>query len=235
MKTFAILLVAGKSTRFENKVSKQVFLLKGKPVFTYPLDALLHNSSIDEVIVVTNPEIKSEIENYVGNNPNVKVCLGGETRQLSVRNGLAVLNAEENDVVLIHDGARPLLDDDIINRTIKAAKEFGAVTTSLPMEDTVAIQDFEEHIVGMTDRTSLVKIQTPQAFKFGIINEAHKLASDSTATDDCSLVMKMLIQVKLIPGSKKLAKLTTVDDINYLETYIKWQNTRLTTLLKAQS
>ena len=123
--------------------------------------------------------------------------------------------------VLIHDGARPLLDEDIINRTIEAAKEFGAVTTSLPMEDTVAIQDFEEHIIGMTDRSSLVKVQTPQAFKYGIINEAHKLASDSHATDDCSLVMKMLVQVKLIPGSKKLAKLTTMEDINYLETFIK--------------
>ena len=103
------------------------------------------------------------------------------------------------------------------------------------MEDTVAIQDFEEHIIGMTDRSSLVKVQTPQAFKFGIINEAHKLAKDSEATDDCSLVMKMLIQVKLIPGSKKLAKLTTVEDIKYLETFIKWQNTKLMTLLKVQS
>lgn len=221
MKTFAILLVAGQSTRFECKTSKQVFLLKGKPVFSYPLDALLNNTSIDEIIVVTNEEHKSDIENYINNNPKAKVCLGGETRQISVEHGLAMLEAEENDIVLIHDGARPLLDDDIINRTIDAAKQFGAVTTSLPIEDTVAIQDFEEHIIGMTDRTSLVKIQTPQAFNYGIINEAHKLATDSTATDDCSLVMKMLIQVKLIPGNKKLAKLTTVDDINYLETFIK--------------
>lgn len=221
MKTFAILLVAGKSTRFESNISKQVFLLKGKPVFSYPLDALLNNSSIDEVVVVTNEDHKSEIENYIGVNPKVKVCLGGKTRQISVEHGLALLNADENDIVLIHDGARPLLDDGIINRTIAATKEFGAVTTSLPMEDTIAIQDFEEHIIGMTDRTSLVKVQTPQAFKFGIINEAHKLATNSTATDDCSLVMKMLVQVKLIPGSKKLAKLTTVEDINYLETFVK--------------
>lgn len=221
MKTFAILLVAGKSTRFENSISKQVFLLKGKPVFTYPLDALVNCSSVDEIVVVTDKEHKSEIEHYINNNPKVKVCLGGETRQLSVENGLALLKADENDIVLIHDGARPLLDEDIINRTIGAAKEFGAVTTSLPMEDTVAIQDFEEHIIGMTDRSSLVKVQTPQAFKYGIISEAHKLASDSHATDDCSLVMKMLVQVKLIPGSKKLAKLTTMEDINYLETFIK--------------
>lgn len=226
MKTFAILLVAGKSTRFESNISKQVFLLKGKAVFAYPLDALINSSSIDEIVVVTTEEHKSEIENYVNNNPKVKVCLGGETRQISVERGLAKLNADDNDVVLIHDGARPLLDEDIISRTVEAAKQFGAVTTSLPMEDTVAIQDFEEHIIGMTDRTSLVKVQTPQAFKFGIINEAHKLATDSSATDDCSLVMKMLIQVKLIPGSKKLAKLTTVEDIKYLETFIKWQNTK---------
>lgn len=226
MKTFAILLVAGKSTRFENSISKQVFLLKGKPVFTYPLDALVNCSSTDEIVVVTSEEHKSEIEDYINNNPKVKVCLGGETRQLSVENGLALIKADENDIVLIHDGARPLLDEEIINRTITAAKEFGAVTTSLPMEDTVAIQDFEEHIIGMTDRSSLVKVQTPQAFKYGIISEAHKLANGSAATDDCSLVMKMLIQVKLIPGSKKLAKLTTLEDINYLETFIKWQNTK---------
>ena len=227
MKTFAILLVAGKSTRFENNISKQIFLLKGKPVFSYPLDTLINCTTIDQVIVVTNNETKNEIENYIGNNSKVSVCLGGETRQLSVENGLGMIkDASLDDIVIIHDGARPLLDEEIIIRTVEAAKVDGAVTTFLPMEDTVAFSDFNEHIAGFADRTNLVKIQTPQAFKYGIISEAHKLATDTFATDDCSLVMRTLMQVKLVPGSKKLAKLTTLEDVNYLETFIKWQNTK---------
>ena len=223
MKIFAILLVAGKSTRFENNVSKQVFLLKGKPVFSYPLLALAKSKVINEVIVVSNDEHKSEINSFIASNKLTNVCLceGGETRQLSVEEGLKCINADPDDIVLIHDGARPLLDEEIIERTVEAAKVAGAVTTFLPMEDTVAFSDFEEHIAGFADRTNLVKIQTPQAFKYAVISEAHKLANDSLATDDCSLVMRTLMQVKLVPGSKKLAKLTTIEDVNYLETFIK--------------
>lgn len=228
MKTFAILLVAGKSTRFECNISKQVFLLKGKPVFSYPLNALANSKAIDELIVVTDESHKAEIEQFISDNGfAAKVCLGGETRQKSVENGLACIsNADPEDVVIIHDGARPLIDAEIIERTVAEAKSAGAVTTFLPMEDTVAFSDFNEHIAGFADRTNLVKIQTPQAFKYAIITEAHKLATDSFATDDCSLVMKTLMQVKLVPGSKKLAKLTTIEDVNYLETFIKWQNTK---------
>ncbi len=228
MKTFAILLVAGKSTRFENKISKQVFLLKGKPVFTYPLLSLAKSKIIDEVIVVSNNDSQSQISDFIKENKlnNVQLCLGGETRQLSVEAGLKCINADPDDIVLIHDGARPLLDEEIIERTVEAAKSAAAVTTFLPMEDTVAFSDFEEHIAGFADRTNLVKIQTPQAFKYAVISEAHKLATDSLATDDCSLVMRTLMQVKLVLGSKKLAKLTTIEDVNYLETFIKWQNTK---------
>lgn len=223
MKTFAILLVAGKSTRFENNVSKQVFLLKGKPVFSYPLLALAKSKVIDEIIVVSDGENQVKILDFINENKlnNVHLCLGGATRQLSVEEGLKCINADPDDIVLIHDGARPLLDEEVIERTVEAANTAGAVTTFLPMEDTVAFSDFEEHIAGFADRTNLVKIQTPQAFKYAVISEAHKLATDTQATDDCSLVMRTLMQVKLVPGSKKLAKLTTIEDVNYLETFIK--------------
>lgn len=224
MKTFAILLVAGKSTRFEYNTSKQVFLLKSKPVFSYPLNALANSKVIDEVIVVSDTSHIEEIANYIKTNnlSCVHVCEGGETRQQSVEKGLACIqNANPDDIVIIHDGARPLIDEEIISRTVEEAMKFSAVTTFLPMEDTIAFSDFDEHIAGFADRTQLVKIQTPQAFKYAVIVEAHKLAADSFATDDCSLVMRTLMQVKLVPGSKKLAKLTTIEDINYLETFIK--------------
>ena len=218
MKTFAILLVAGKSTRFESNISKQIFLLKGKPVFSYPLDTLINCTTIDQVIVVTNNETKNEIENYIGNNSKVSVCLGGETRQLSVENGLGMIkDASLDDIVIIHDGARPLLDEEIIIRTVEAAKVDGAVTTFLPMEDTVAFSDFNEHIAGFADRTNLVKIQTPQAFKYGIICAAHNAAKDELATDDCTLVKNLGYKVKIVPGDKKLLKITTKEDIKILE------------------
>lgn len=229
MKSFAILLVGGKSTRFESKVNKQLSLLNGKPVFSYPLLAIYNSKAFDQIIVVVNNHIVDEIKEYciVNNIFSIKFAEAGETRQLSVENGLAsITGAEADDIVLIHDGARPLLDEEIILRSIESAKTFGAVTTYLPMEDTVAFADFDGKIAGFADRSQLVKIQTPQTFKYGVIMEAHKYALNDKATDDCSLVMRTFMQVKLIEGSKKLAKLTTIDDLKYLETFTKWQNTK---------
>lgn len=222
MKTFAIVLVAGNSTRFENKISKQMFLLAGKPVFSYSLNAFAKSDLIDEVAIVTSKKHFKKIEEYVTTNKlqKAKVVLGGSTRQESVKNGLdSFAYATEDDYVIIHDGARPLIDDKIIELVIKSVKKNAAVTTALPMEDTIVTSD-KNSIVEFEDRTKLSKVQTPQAFKFDLIKKAHETKTKN-ATDDCSLVMKMGVEVKLIPGSKQLTKITTIEDIKYLETFIK--------------
>lgn len=229
MKVVAVVLVAGKSTRFGADVSKQVFLLGGKPVFSFPVDAFAKSKLIDEVCVVTDETNESQIKDYIEKSgyKNVNVILGGETRQESVRNGLNSLKKyDNNDFIIIHDGARPLVDEEIIERTINEVKKYDAVTTYVSCEDTMAVSDGGNSIIEFIDRRKLVRIQTPQAFNLGLLREAHSSARNDLATDDCSLVMGIPHQVKLIEGSKKLTKLTTIEDVKILENYLKWQNTK---------
>lgn len=223
MKAVGVILVAGNSTRFENDVSKQLFLLAGKPVFAHSLEAFYKSSCIDEVCIVTNKDNILEIEKYVKINKltKVKVIVGGKTRQESVENSLKYYeNLSDDDVIIIHDGARPLIDGETIDAILSAVNKYGAVTTAIPMEDTVSFIK-SNSIASFADRSQMARIQTPQAFKFGILKKAHINAKNLNATDDCSLVMALPHEVKLIPGSKKLSKITTIEDIKYLETFIK--------------
>ena len=167
----------------------------------------------------TAKEIEAEISNYiVKNNISAKVVLGGETRQESVSHGLKECDGE---FVIIHDGARPLIDDKVIADVLKAAKECGASTVYIPETDTVTKIGKDGFAEETLDRNLVAKIQTPQAFKLDVINEAHKCAKDNKATDDASLVKALGNKVALVLGSKKLTKITTVEDIKYLEGLLK--------------
>ena len=147
--------------------------------------------------------------------------MGGETRQESVNNALNTLKLQDNDIVIIHDAARPLVDVFIINQVAKAANEFGAATAYLPATDTIAIKNENDEIVEFKNRDTIAQIQTPQAFKYGLIKKAHQSAKDNTATDDCSMVMKLGNKVKLVKGDKRFSKITTNEDIKYLEGLLK--------------
>ena len=212
MKVAAILLIAGNSSRFNSSTPKQLFSLKGKPLFTYPLAVFVNNKLIDDVIVVVNKNIKKDVEKFASN--KVKIVLGGTTRHESVSNALAALNYENNDIVIIHDGARPLIDEEIIKNSIEAAKKFGAVTTAINAEDTIA--KFENNKINdYINRNEVVLVQTPQTFKFEIIKKAHSTLHE--CTDDTSIVKELGYKVHLIPGSKKLHKVTTIEDIKFIE------------------
>lgn len=219
MKVSAVLLLAGLSTRFDSPKSKQVSMLNGKPVFSYPLDTFAKNKQISNLVVVVNREIEAEISNYiVKNNISAKVVLGGETRQESVSRGLKECDGE---FVIIHDGARPLIDDYVIANVLKAAEECGASTVYIPETDTVTKIGKDGFAEETLDRNLVAKIQTPQAFKLGVIKEAHKCAKDNKATDDASLVKAIGNKVALVLGSKKLTKITTIEDIKFLEGLLK--------------
>lgn len=219
MTVSAILLLAGLSTRFDAPKSKQVCLLSNKPVFSYALETLAKNKEISNLVVVVNEKIKAEIEDYiVKNNIVAKIVLGGETRQQSVSNGLKKC---VGDIVVIHDGARPLIDDSIIIDVINAANEFGASTAFIPETDTVVEMKEGKLVNEFLKREVVAKIQTPQAFKLELIREAHKKANSVEATDDCSLVKALGHDVKLVLGSKKLTKITTIEDIRFLEGLLK--------------
>lgn len=219
MKTTAIVLYAGASTRFDAKKSKQVYLLKNKPVFAYSLIALAKSKHVDELVVVLNKEVEKEIRDFIRKNKiNATVVLGGKTRQESVERGLRAIS--ETDIVLIHDGARPLIDDKIIERVIAGAISNGASTAYVPETDSVVLMN-KSVVKEYLNRSQVAKIQTPQAFQFNILKLAHKKAKKGLATDDCQLAKSIGVNVKLVLGSEKYHKITTLEDIEFLEGFLK--------------
>lgn len=221
-KLTGVILMAGLSTRFGGPKNKQLCLLNNKPIFSYSIDAFSSSTIIDKLVIVINKDNKDVVAKYL-NEKNIKasMILGGKTRQESVENALSSLKCDIEDIVIIHDGARPLVDDFIIKEVGKAAKKYGAATAYLEAIDTIAVKSDKDEIKEFIERTAVAQIQTPQAFKFGLLNEAHKNARNNKATDDCSLVMALNKPVKLVKGDKKYHKVTTKEDILYLEGLLK--------------
>ena len=219
-KLAGVVLMAGLSTRFEGPKNKQLCLLNNKPVFSYSLDVFA--SRFENLVVVVNNDNRVEVEEYLkGKNIRAKVVLGGETRQESVEHALTSLSLGSDDIVVIHDAARPLVDVFIINQVIKAAQEKGAATAYLEATDTIAIKNEKDEVREFVNRKVVAQIQTPQAFKFGLIKKAHEQASNNEATDDCSLILAMGGTIKLVKGDKKYHKITNVEDLKYLEGLLK--------------
>ena len=218
-KITAIVLAAGQGRRMNSSIQKQFMLIKGYPVLYYSLKAF-EESCVDDIILVTGASeiayCKEEIVEKYGFKKVSNVVAGGKERYDSVYNGLA---AAECDYVLIHDGARPLVSVDIINRTVEAVKEYQSCTVGMPVKDTIKMVDSEKYALDTPDRSSLWQIQTPQAFKYTIIKEAHELmhkgaCNGKNITDDTMLVEECLhCKTKLVEGSYSNIKVTTPEDI----------------------
>ena len=221
--------MAGFSTRFGGPQNKTLSLLNGKPVFSYSIDAFVNSKRFDELLVVVSAENGKDVEDYLNEKKiDAKLVLGGKTRQESVEHALSYIEGKRFDIVVVHDAARPLVDDSIISEVIDAAKQEGASTAYLYVTYTVAVKNEKEEIVEFVPRSTLANIQTPQAFKVDLLLEAHKKAKSLEATDDCSLVLALSHKVKLVKGDKKYHKITTPEDIKYLEGLIsKWNHTKL--------
>lgn len=214
--------LAGSSTRFKGPKNKQLCTLNGKEVFNYSIDTFAKSKVIDNFIVVVNKELKTPVEDYLKKaNLDAKIVMGGKTRQESVENALENAKLDDSDIVIINDGARPLIDEKIIKEVKKAAISYGSATTFIPEVDTIAVSNQKGLVTTFVDRSKVAKIQTPQAFKFGLLKKAHQESKDKNATDDCSLVLSIGGTVKLVEGSKKYTKITTIEDLNYLEGLIK--------------
>ena len=210
--------MAGFSTRFGGPQNKTLCLLKGKPVFSYSVDAFAKTKRFDELLIVVSNENGKDVEDYLTKNKiDAKLVLGGKTRQESVEHALSYIEGRGFDIVVIHDAARPLVDDKIITDVIEAAKEEGASTAYLYVADTIAVKNDKEEIVEFVPRNTLASVQTPQAFKVELLIKAHNNAKSLEATDDCSLVLALPHKVKLVKGDKKYHKVTTPEDIRYLE------------------
>jgi 2-C-methyl-D-erythritol 4-phosphate cytidylyltransferase len=219
-KTAAIIVAAGESTRMGGR-DKMFAELGGKTILTRVLDTFQKCQLIDRIILVVNEKNVARVSRLVASEEWDKVsnvCAGGKRRQDSVAEGLKRLKNEE--WVLIHDGARPLVTADIITRGLEAARETGAAAAAVPVTDTIKVAGDDEIVLGTPPRQSLRAIQTPQVFRKGIISQAYQQAEDDV-TDDAALVEKTGHKVKLYMGSYDNIKITNPEDLALAEVLLK--------------
>ena len=219
MNCTAIVLAAGQGKRMKSKIQKQFLLLKGKPVLFYSISCFEKSSEIDDIIIVTGAEsveyVKREIVETFGFKKVKAVVTGGKERYDSVYEGLKA--CQNCDYVFIHDGARPFVTEEMIERGKKAVIAGGACVLGVPSKDTVKITDEEGFVESTPKRARVWNIQTPQIFSYPEIYSAYQKAKQEGMqgiTDD-AMVMEQYgsLKVKLEEGAYDNIKITTPEDI----------------------
>ena len=218
--TSGILVCAGNATRMQGQ-NKILLPLGQTNVIGMSMLAMEHCDRIAEFIVVARPSDHDAIQKTIAG-LQLKKCSaivpGGATRQESVLNGVRAAS-KETKLFAIHDGARPLVNGEIIERAVDGAREFSACVASMPVKDTIKAADAEGFSASTPDRSTLWQIQTPQAFRFGLIYRAYEKVfapgtDRSRITDDAMVVELMTdTKVKFIEGSYSNIKVTTPEDM----------------------
>ena len=243
-RTAAVVLAAGQGKRMESPIQKQFMLLGGRPMVYYSLKAF-EDSEVDDVILVTGKDdVDYCAENIVRQFSLSKVRAvvpGGKERYHSVYEGLkAIERLYRNEMipdtglsVLIHDGARPFLNQRIINASVAGAQKYRACVVGMPVKDTIKLTDENGFCKETPDRRNLWMIQTPQAFEYKLVREAYDRPVDSslvgeTKTDDAMVVEKMTdTKVRIIQGDYRNIKLTTPEDMILARAFFQEEQSRL--------
>ena len=229
-KITAIVLAAGSGSRMKSKTKKQFMEIKGKPVIWYSLFEF-EKSRVDEIILVTGKEDIDYCKKEIVEKYNLKkiknVVAGGSERYESVYNGLKEVTG---NIVLIHDGARPLINNEIIERSIEGTIKSDACVVGVPVKDTIKRANKEGYIIDTPNRSELWITQTPQSFKTDLVKMAYKkmkgeLEKGNTTlniTDDAMVVEEFTSNhVRFVQGDYKNIKVTTPEDIDIAELFIE--------------
>ena len=212
----AVIAAAGGSRRMDG-ADKVFALLGGEPILVRVVDVFQRDNPIDQIVVVLseqNLERGKQLVIEQGWSKVIDVCVGGRRRQDSVAAGLRRLSS--CDWVVIHDGARPLVTVDLINRGLEAAKETGAAVAAVPVADTIKMAGDDRIVHQTLPRQNLWAVQTPQVFGIKIITEAYSRVNGDV-TDDASLVEQLGRKVKIYMGAYDNIKITTPDDLALAE------------------
>lgn len=211
-KVTAILLVAGNSNRYGQNRNKNFEIINGKTILSYSLNEFNKNENIDNIIIAVKqneiPKVKQIIEKEQFTK-NIKIINGGKTRAESVYNCIKNTNS---DIVIIHDGARPLIKQEYINKCIENIDEFKGVTIGVKSKDTIKIANENNMVISTTNRKNTWMIQTPQCFDRQTLLEMHEKYKSADVTDDCELLEKDNYKIKIIEGDYTNIKITTYDD-----------------------
>lgn len=212
MKRYAVIVAAGTGSRMNSGLPKQFLLLNGKPVLYYSLLRFNQNDPATHIILVL---AKEEVERWgrLCDEHQItiphQIVIGGKTRTESVQNGLKAVS--ENGLVAIHDGARPLVSNEIIEKCYESAFQYGSGVVSVKPKDSIRqIVRAENHAL---DRDTFRLIHTPQTFKSDIIKYAFKKFGKEASTDDATIVEKAGFRIFLVEGSYVNFKITTPEDL----------------------
>ena len=218
----AVILTGGKGTRMQSSLPKQFIKINDKPLFIYTLEKFSSHELIDDIYLVINEEYRSLYEQYLKEYQISKVkklIPGGVTRQESVYNALKSMKSQDDDIVIIHDGARPLLSKNLITENIRCCGQNQATTISVThISDTIVDLAYNP-----LDRDQLLSVQTPQTFIYSQIHFWHKSLSEqgiTNLTDDGQLAKRFNAQICYVEGEKTNIKITDQDDLLLLKNYL---------------
>jgi 2-C-methyl-D-erythritol 4-phosphate cytidylyltransferase len=227
----ALILAAGTGSRMGNTDKPKQFLpIYGKPLMVHTIEAFEINDEVDAIVISTNEEYIDDVKVMCKQYDLTKVCkvvAGGDTRQISVYNGLKgvkEIGAKDDDIIIIHDSARPLISQRIIRENIECCKAYGAVDTVIKATDTIVKSENGQTISDIPVRKELYQGQTPQTFNFSLIWNAHEAVKNKSVpnvTDDTKLVLLLGHDVHLVEGDKLNFKITTFDDLMMLKALLK--------------
>jgi 2-C-methyl-D-erythritol 4-phosphate cytidylyltransferase len=218
-KVSVIVVAAGEGKRFGSP--KQSFLLKGKSILNWTLEKFEAHNEVREIVLVLRDETRG-VEYSEKYRKIIGIAQGGEKRQDSVLSGLNLIDPKKAEVVLIHDGVRPLVGTDLISRIIRAVKEKGAAIPVLPIEDTIKLVHQQE-VSRTLDRENLFRVQTPQGFIYPVLKQALEKAKEENfyGTDEASLIERTGRKVAVVQGDPKNIKITTPEDIRIAEVLLE--------------
>jgi len=220
-KVTAIILVAGNSTRFGKNRNKNFEIINGKAVVEYSINAFDKNKYVDNIIVAIKESEMQEVKSIISKESltkTINIVLGGNNRKESVYN---CIKATNSDIVIIHDGARPLIKQEYISNCIENMKEFNGVTIGIKSKDTIKVTNKDNIVINTTNRENTWLIQTPQCFNRSILLKMHEKYENEDVTDDCSLLEKDEYKIKIIPGDYSNIKITTSEDLDIVKKLLR--------------
>ncbi len=229
MKHIALIIAGGSGQRMHQDIPKQFISIDNKPIIIYTLEAFQKHTMVDAIIVVCIDGWHDVLRAYAKQfniTKLVSIVSGGKNGQESIKNGLLEINRlfHEDDIVLIHDGIRPMVSEEIISSNIVTCKQYGSAITAIDCAEAMLMTDDKVTSFGLYDRDKLMRTQTPQTFPLKKLLWAHDEAQKRDITNSvatCTLMSDLGEILHMVQGSEKNVKLTTTDDLEIFEALLK--------------
>lgn len=226
----ALIIAGGVGKRMGMDIPKQFIMVDGKPIIIYTLESFQAHPDVDQILVVCKEGWDETLWGYVHQYKLDKVkwiIKGGTLGQYSINNGVQFLkdHCDDDDIVVIHDGIRPLVDELVLSDVIVKAKEYGNAVTSMPYNEQIFVKKTEETTTQYIDRNTLRRVSTPQAYQFGKLSWAYdKAVAEDIGMTDSSYTNTMMVDLgetlHFAAGSDKNIKLTTTGDLQMFKAYL---------------